>query len=383
MKTNRGRDISIRTERTLWAASAGRCEFRGCNESLISHHVTNEEGNFVEKAHIEAVSKGGARYRELMDDKELNSAENIMLMCAKCHKLVDDNPEQYTVEELKRMKREHEKRVYWLTEFDNVQKSYLIAYFANIKQFVPRYEDRLLCSAVVNDHKIPSGKYATHIGIEGEHFNDGTLQYYMDEVAVLEKNVERSVKTVLNREENLSVFALAPMPLLIKLGELLRDISNVSVYQCHRDKEDKWSWDDRNTDKVDFITQYPEEGNCKEIALNISLSADIIQSRINDTVGDMPTYKITIDSPNRLFVKNKKIMDDFIETFRQCVEHIKIHNPQIERILVFPSMPNSLAVRMGMDYMPKTDPEFDIYDQVEAGKNFIKTITIGGKNDRQ
>ena len=61
------------------------------------------------------------------------------------------------------------------------------------------------------------------------------------------------------------------------------------------------------------------------------------------------------------------------------METIKNDNPEIEEVLVFPAMPNSLAIRTGMDYMPKCDPTLIIYDQVEQSKDFIETITIGGK----
>lgn len=94
MKSDRNREISIKIERSLWGISAGRCEFGGCNCFLGINPITMETGNYGEKAHIEAVSKGGARYREVMDVEELNSTDNLMLMCAKCHKTIDDNPER-------------------------------------------------------------------------------------------------------------------------------------------------------------------------------------------------------------------------------------------------------------------------------------------------
>lgn len=42
-------------------------------------------------------------------------------------------------------------------------------------------------------------------------------------------------------------------------------------------------------------------------------------------------------------------------------------------------MPNSLAVRMGMDLMPKTDPQMEIYDQVNPEDGFVYTLKIGEK----
>lgn len=71
MKSDRNREIPVKIERSLWGISAGRCEFEGCNCFLGINPITMETGNYGEKAHIEAVSKGGARYREVMDVEEL------------------------------------------------------------------------------------------------------------------------------------------------------------------------------------------------------------------------------------------------------------------------------------------------------------------------
>lgn len=377
MKTNRNREIPAKIERALWGVSAGRCEFEGCNQFLGINHITKEAGNYAEKAHIEAVNKGGARYREVMDVEELNSTDNLMLMCARCHKTIDDNEAEYPVERLRMMKKNHEERVYWLTEFDDVQKSYMIGYFANISNFEPGYDNVLYCKALVSDKKIPVERYLNNIGTSNMPFNDGTKEFYQVQETVIKQGVERIVKQCMQNNENISVFALAPIPLLMKLGEKLRDISNISVYQCHR-KENKWSWERDNTDKVEYLAYYPELKNQRRVALNISLSADIIDSRIESAVGDMAKYKITIRNPERGFVTNKTIIDDYVRVLRNCMERIKNDNPQIEEILVFPAMPNSLAIRTGMDYMPKCDPRLVIYDQVNQKDKFIEAITIGG-----
>ena len=378
MNTNRSRGISIKIEKALWGVAAGRCEFEGCNCFLGYNPITKENENYAEKAHIEAVSPGGARYKEDMNNDELNSIDNLMLLCAKCHKTIDDNPDEYPVKRLIEMKRKHENRVYWLTEFDDTQNSYMVGYFSNISNYQPEYENTLFCKALISDKKIPSEKRIKLIGNGNMPFNDGTKEYYKIQELCIEQGVERSIKQCLQNNENVSVFALAPIPLLMKLGEKISDISNISVFQCHR-KEEKWSWERDNNEVVKYIIKKAKKINQKKVALNISLSADIIDSRIENVVGKISTYKITIDNPNRGFVNNKKIVDDYITTFRTCLEQIKTENPNVEEILVFPAMPNSLAIRTGMDYMPKCDPKLIIYDQVEQSKDFIETISIGGK----
>ncbi len=49
------------TELALYVRAGGRCEFNGCNQLLIEHPLTLSLGNFAEKAHIVAFSKGGPR----------------------------------------------------------------------------------------------------------------------------------------------------------------------------------------------------------------------------------------------------------------------------------------------------------------------------------
>lgn len=378
MTTDRGRHVKINIENRLWAVSAGRCEFRGCNRYLGEHLITKTEGNYGEKAHIEAVSENGPRYRELMPDEELNSADNLMLACAGCHKHIDENVDMYPVDILKKMKREHEERILKVTEIDDTQKTLMVSYFADIKDFQPQFEDKLFCKALVKSGKVPVNRYAENLGTENMPFRDGTQQFYEIEKAVLQGAKERILKSSMNKEEGLAVFALAPMPLLIKLGELISDISNTSVYQCHREGE-KWAWKDTN-ETVEYIVEEPKEKGSKVVALNISLSAEIVQERIIRAAGEIPTYKITISEPNRTFVTNEEIMNEFVKAYRRCMEKLRNDNPELEMVKVFPAMPNSLAIRMGMDYMPKVDPVMEIYD--ELGNGFVKALEVGGENAR-
>lgn len=94
-------------------------------------------------------------------------------------------------------------------------------------------------------------------------------------------------------------------------------------------------------------------------------------------LGTSSVYKITITEPNRTFVETEQIADEFVQAFRKCMELIKCDNPEIQHINIFPAMPNSLAVRLGMDYMPKTDPKLRIFDQIDSETGFIQTLEIG------
>lgn len=85
---------------------------RQCNKCkiyLIQRHESGETTNTSEKAHIVAFSKNGPR--AIDGDINNNSYENLMMLCANCHIIVDNAPIEYPVEVLKKMKAEHEREV--------------------------------------------------------------------------------------------------------------------------------------------------------------------------------------------------------------------------------------------------------------------------------
>jgi hypothetical protein len=60
---------------------------------------------FGEECHIVAQSRGGPRASEIAD---VDGYDNLILLCRKHHKQVDDQRSHFTVERLKQIKREHE-----------------------------------------------------------------------------------------------------------------------------------------------------------------------------------------------------------------------------------------------------------------------------------
>jgi len=59
----------------LYGAAAGRCEFQGCNDSVLVHDLTLIRGNFGEKAHIVAFKEDGPRGEDGDRPEDINSIE--------------------------------------------------------------------------------------------------------------------------------------------------------------------------------------------------------------------------------------------------------------------------------------------------------------------
>jgi hypothetical protein len=94
---------TTKTIKRLFALSGNQCAFPGCTKPLV------EEGTVIgEICHIKAQSTNGPRSDPAQHKRDRHAFENLILMCHKHHKIVDDNPETYTVEMLLQYKAQHE-----------------------------------------------------------------------------------------------------------------------------------------------------------------------------------------------------------------------------------------------------------------------------------
>jgi hypothetical protein len=101
--------LSIKTRVMLWGRAAARCSMSGCNLSLVMDATETDDPSLVgEICHIVAESENGPRGVSPLALTQRNSYGNLILMCNVHHKLIDDQPNTYTVEELHRIKSQHE-----------------------------------------------------------------------------------------------------------------------------------------------------------------------------------------------------------------------------------------------------------------------------------
>ena len=105
--------VSELTRRALWARAAGRCQYAGCNKSLIGDLISGaEDRNFGFVAHVTAASSAGPRGNSVWSELLANNITNLMLLCYVHHKLIDvDQIERHPEDRLLAMKAAHEARI--------------------------------------------------------------------------------------------------------------------------------------------------------------------------------------------------------------------------------------------------------------------------------
>lgn len=365
----------------LWGKCGGRCEYEGCNEPLWLDSLTKAEFNTAYIAHIIADKPKGTRG----DDKrseELNSdISNLMLMCDEHHRLIDHgDKEGHPEDRLLEMKRLHEERIERLTSIHPDKKSHIILYGANIGEHSSQVSYEGASIAMVPRY-YPAETIVIELSLKSSSFHDSEERYWDMEREHLQRKFNELVKLRLAHgdSQHFSIFAFAPQPLLIELGRLLSNIVPAEVFQRHKEPQ-SWSWQG-HPDGFKYQVNEPDT-NHKVVALNLSLSATINNSRISSVIEEEHSvWTMTIGNPNTDFLKSREQLQDFRVIFSSLLNRIKAQHGEDAKIHLFPAVPVSVAVEIGRIWNPKADLPIMIYDQNNENGGFVFTFEITCKED--
>ena len=370
--------IPQRIQVALWTKAAGRCEYRGCNEELIGDLIAGREyGKFGFIAHIVADSADGPRGDTVRSPALAKDLRNLMLLCARHHKGVDvdylaDHPESILLE----MKAEHEDRITIVTGMAQERAAHVLRFAADIGQRDALVSTRSIFMAMPPDRHPAEGR-TIDIELVGCDYADHEANYWNFQQENLRRVFARKVKERIEQKEikQLSVFALAPQPLLIELGHLFGDIVPVTVHQRYREPP-TWRWQGDQpaiTFRVDEHSGSPKLA----VALKLALSATITDERIRAVLGeDVAIWSLTAENPHNDIMRRPDDLVEFKRQLRRLLDRIKAFHGEDGVINVFPALPNSAAVEVGRVRMPKADLPMHIYDQNRTAGGFIPTLTI-------
>jgi SMODS-associated and fused to various effectors sensor domain len=367
--------ISETVKMRLWGKAGGRCEYDGCNEPLWLDTLTQAEFNVAYIAHIIADRPTGPRGHPTLSEQLKSDISNLILLCDAHHRLIDvSDVEGHTVELLRAMKDRHEQRIQLVTALGPDRQSHVVLYGANIGQHAAPLSLKKAAQAMVPD-RYPAEPQAITLGMLNSTLQDRNAAYWAAESAQLSNLVSQQVRPRLaqGRVDHLSVFALAPQPLLMLLGYLLCDISAAEVYQLHREPPD-WCWQG-DPDRFEYSITAPAQTEGPP-ALVFALSATINDERIEACLPGASIWKVSSPSPNNDFLKGRGQARLFRQEARQLLDRIKAAHGEAAILHVFPAMPVALAVDFGRVIMPKADLRLQIYDQNKSLGGFAPAFPL-------
>lgn len=369
-------DISAKTKCILWGKAAGCCEM--CSMPVYEEWAHRQQGNFSNIAHIKAASPDGPRYDPAQTKEQRSAIDNLMLLCWNCHKLIDADPESYPADLLCELKKTREDNIARLLEGLRPQRYAVIQYLVQFGE--SRYE--------LSEAEWKEALASRSIGYEGQKPFDmnksGLDAKDASSIPHLAKELERRVRDFRECEYAsgpIAVFALAPQPLLMKLGVLLGDEAELVIFQRCR-SANGWCGSTTAT-HPSFKLKKPdiERAGAKRetkavILLSISgaINKDSLPLEISHT--QAPVYEIVCANEGVDAADSQEASEIFRSFAADAIYRIHQKYPEVNSLHIFPAMPVSLNVVFGAALNTNVIPEYVVYEK--RGGKFSESLVIGG-----
>lgn len=342
--------IPLDVRRDLWVAAGGRCEFKGCCKPADRDSLIKTKLNVGEFAHIIGDSPDGARGIPGESEALSKDPSNLMLLCFECHKRVDDKGKLngYTKEQLRQMKREHEARIELVYSATGVKDTLPILMSFPIAGKVPVVAPADIRHAILENSRYTRFPTENLIHIDRSNFDfiDNSDEFWVHAGSAITSLYERRILPELTGNDapsHLTIAAFAPIPLLMKLGALIGDKTEASVFDL---PSERWLWD-TNPDcpspsfAFDVPASLPEE-----IAVLVSIS--------NRAVPPPGTVQVEFRAvePNRGIVRTAAHLYEFRRRFDEFL--MALLRAGVRVVHIHPATPLSVSVEIGRQLLPKT-----------------------------
>ncbi len=364
----------------VWMRSGGRCAFPGCNIPLWKDLLTNEHVNAALIAHIIAWTPTGPRGDVVLSSQLATDATNLMLLCHTHHTRVDKDESQFTVEVLRDYKARHEKRIEVLSGIDEDRRTTMILLQAAVGPHAdPMRFDRARLAAA--EARLYPREEVIAIDLTALGSRDHEADYWPKATRIISARLQSSLVSLRHTEnvDHVSVFAFAPIPLLIHLGRELGDKIAASTYNLHRDPKGwRWPCDARRFKEYRSLPEGAVDASATEVGLLVSVTSNVQREHVRKVLPEpAPLFELRTDAPVPDILRHPDELTAFARAFQGVMERIHNETPRATRIHLFAGVPVACAVEMGRSLLPKVHAPIQVYDFHQATNGFVPTIEIG------
>lgn len=243
--------------------AAWRCQFDGCGEDLRTHCVPGVSGNFGYFAHIVASAPGGPRADEGDCAALANDPANIMLLCDKCHRLIDRvAPARYNATLLREMRANSISEVQRLLDALRYPSAQMLVVGGSIEGQAFAFDQQVAEEAMWLRQQRSASARAEWFARNGHLGATNKPGYWLSLFELLKHDIP-ALKGLLAGTRfggaprpPLALFPLHGTSTLVLTGRLLGESSTITQYQFHRDQVDgrrggQWAWADVPPPPVD------------------------------------------------------------------------------------------------------------------------------------
>jgi hypothetical protein len=396
--TGRFGNASPEVKKEVAYLAANRCQFSGCGRDLGRHASTGEKTNASYFAHIVAASADGPRGDPIQSPILADDANNFLLLCDECHRLIDKTAvDKYTVDELRKMRSQSIQEVRRLLDtlqFPDAEVLYIIG---NVTGQMPHISERDMDEAMWESRLRRSPKAPeSYFEIGRQHYQPHEPGYWSAVFRTLALELPQ-LQSKLNGMRNgggprprLAVFPLHGTSILILAGRVLGDMAGTHVFQPHRNKvgnawETRWAWPEDATlpapDKFQLATRKDRLHNEDEANLIVSLTFPVTAARMapvsaNEGLLTLPTLEISVEAFGHSSIRHPADLVAFGTIVDEALRMLQ-DVWQVQKIHLYVGAPASAAMLIGQKMQARHQATFVCYESLSGnGAAFASTIEI-------
>jgi hypothetical protein len=308
-----------------------------------------------------------------------------MLTCKKHGNLIDDLDlvEKYDEDLLRTFKREHEERVRILTDVRDDKQSHVVFFRAPVDGRDLTIDERKAHRALLPNY--PAEEHPFDIDLAGIGVPSSSPGFYVVMREALGKQVGDLLRRRAGRSRprSLSVFAIAPIPLLVQFGRLIGDVQSVDLYQHHRGPR-SWSWAEEEEEEAFYRLVEPggDTESHSPLVVVVSVSARIRPELVNPFFdGDPVIYRLEATDvveervSGRDFLRSRTRLNVFGYEFRRLLDVIRSRHGHARPVHLFAAVPSPIAIEIGRN-IKDVDPEFVVYEYQKSASGYAPAFSI-------
>lgn len=387
MTTTDRRDTTVKrgsirdsVRNALWARTAGRCTI--CNRRLLGDSRTYFHSVLLaELAHNIGATDGSGSPRSEDNDGvvDTESEENLLLLCHDCHKIIDnsDHIDFFPPEKLREIKESFERRVEMVTENGGLTRTAALRVGSQIRGSLALASQREVAETLLAVNYLGlvetqrSGDFTCRIhgAAGGRGFWDAAQQTIDDALNLVRQAIDSGDVA------HVSVFAIAPIPLLVYLGWHLDDKTPTRIFQKHRDQFVGWSWINQG-EPVEFeVSSTDSQGDVTDIVLVCAISSDVNLALLPGEIAGAPHVEIRpVDiAPDPTLISHEQSLANFAAQWRAALATAESRFPTARRWHLVASAPVTVAIEAGRAVMREAHPPVTVY---ERGRDSYEGVLV-------
>lgn len=346
-----------------------------CASSLLDSEWGDVTVSMGELAHnIGATdSARSPRGQSTVPIAERNRPDNLLLLCHGCHRKVDsaDNQSIYTVEVLREIKTAHEDMVTAATDFATQHRTLVVVTDATVRGTAIMASHRQIAHALIASGRAPYTVDGRQVRVVIDLVDSESDPWVWERgcARIDEAVAKLSSDTASGAIDHVSIFVIAPIPLLTYLGHELDDKYGVEVYRRARIDSDKsWCWPDTSPTPIEFTTTIEQaDRSAGEAVVMVSVSGNVTRDRVPSTLAHLPILDLRPSgvTPNLDALPSRTDLMQFSAAWRALLAKVERELPGVRNLHVLAAVPAPAAVNMGRYRSRSVSPTFTMYQRTD------------------